>query len=1078
MSRTFRLVLAAGGALMLALPGMAQAQDGATVSGRVTAAGVPLVGASVFIEELNIGSLTREDGRYTFLVPAARVQNQTVNLTARTVGYRPQTVAITLRQGLIEQNFNLEATPLRLGEVVVTGAGTVQPVERLGTVRNTVSAEVVDRSGEQNIVQALAAKAPNVEITQQSGEAGASSYIRIRGLNTIQGTGQPLFVVDGVPIDNSTISTGTFLASTVTPNRAMDLNPNDIESIEILKGAAAGAIYGARAAQGVILITTRRGRPGATRYSARSQLSWDRVSQRIPLQQRWGLGYFDFAPEDFGLTSNDLPFAWGPELAPGTPVYDHWDAIFRSGFTMDNTLSMSGGSERTTFYLSGNRLDQNGIIVGPNNWFERSTARINASHQFRDDLTVGANVSYADSRGAFIQKGSNISGLMLGAMRSPPDFNNEEYLTPEGFHRSYRIPNPTSPVGSRGYDNPFWIANNHRNTSQVGRAYGNINVDYAATDWITLRYTLGADYSNDERLEALPPSSSDYPTGRVFRADFTTYQIDHNLLGIFTRQLTDNLEGTLTLGHNLNSRRFAQNFTQGFNWIATEGPYTLNNTIDLIPNEFRSNVHTESYLGQLELAFMERLFITGSLRNDGFSTFGVSQRRHWFPRVSAAYVFTDPNIPYVSEAKLRAAIGEAGNEPGVYQTIGAYSLANLFDGGWGPTLRPAQGGLGGVTSDLIRGQDDLGPERTRELEAGFDLGLFGGVADFSATYYNAESRDVIFLTPLAPTTGYLLQARNAARIRNQGVEMSLNLRPIIRADFAWDLGFNWATNSNLVREIRGAEFVNMPGSFFGVVGTAWEGYPLGVLRGLDFARCRYNEDNISVGGQNLNDICRAGNAPEGALYIAEDGFPIADPTERPIMNPNPKWTGSVRSNVRFLRNFQLSGLLDIRHGGQVWNGTRGALVYFGTHSDTEIRREERTFGTDYFVGPGVGQPDGKSGPVVGPGVGTAVTLDEDWWLANGGGFGDVSSHYIEDAGFVKLREVSLSYTMDNSFVRNTLGLSSLDLRIAGRNLQTWTNYSGIDPETNLGGAEVALRGIDYFNNPQTRSFVLTIGLNR
>lgn len=1056
-------------ALAVLLPAAAQAQDGATISGRVaTQAGLPLQAASVFIEELNIGTLTREDGRYTFLVPAARVQGQTVTLTARLVGYRAQSVPITLQAGLIERDFTLEDTPLRLGEVVVTGAGTVSPVERLGTVRNTVSQELVERAAEPNIVQALAGKAPNVEITQQSGEAGASSYIRIRGLNTIQGSGQPLFVVDGTPIDNSTLATGSFLASTVAPNRAMDINPHDIENIEILKGAAAAAIYGARAAQGVVLITTRRGRPGVTRYSLRSQFSVDEVNQRVPLQQRWGIGYLGFSPDDFGATPMDLPFAWGPELDPGTPRFDHWDAVFRRGNTFDNTLTLSGGSERTTFYLSAGRLDQTGIIVGPNNWFERNSARLNASHQFRDDLNIGANISYVDSRGAFIQKGSNLSGLLLGALRTPPEFDNRQYLTEDGLHRSYRLPNPTGAYTSRGYDNPFWIANAHRNNSTVGRAYGNVNVEWNPLEWLGVKYTLGADYSNDERLEALPPSSSDFPSGLINRADFVNYQIDHNLLLTGEQSLADNLIGRLTLGHNLNSQRFTQNFTTGFTWIAPQGPFSLNNTIDLVPNEFRSLVHTESYFGQAELDIGDQLYLTASLRNDGFSTFGESERRHWFPKFSAAYTFTDAdNIPGVTEGKLRAAWGMAGRAPGVYQTITAFSLANVGDGGWGPFLRPAQGGVGGVTSGLLLGQPNLRPERTAELEAGFDLGLFNGVADFSATYYDAQSRDVIFLTPLATTTGFAVQARNAARISNRGVELSLNVRPINEANTSWDLGFNWASNRNRVRAMEGVNFVDMPGAFAGAPGTAWAGFPVGVLRGFDFARCRYGEESNVVGGVDINAACQAAGAPNGALYLDGTGFPITDPTTRVIMDPNPDWTGSIRTSLRFMRSVQISALMDIRRGGQVWNGTRGALIYFGTHTDTEIRYQDVTFGENYF-----------RGPVVGPGAGMQVTLDEDWFLGNGGGFGDVASHFIEDGSFVKLREISLGYTMDNAFVRSTLGLSSLDLRIAGRNLATWTNYTGIDPETNLGGAEVALRGIDYFNNPQTRSFVFTIGLNR
>src|SRR5687768_18143654 len=270
MGRHFRLTLAvAAGALCL--PTAASAQDGATLTGRVTSeAGAPLASASVFIDGLNIGALTREDGTYSFVVPAARVQNQAAMLSARLLGYKAATVPITLSAGTITQDFRLAPNPLRLGEVVVTGAGTVTQAEKLGNVRNSVDAQDIVKSNEANVVQALAAKAPNVEVTQSSGEPGASSYIRIRGQRTITGGAQPLFIVDGVPIDNSSFSTSNFnpidelgtgeISGTTQNNRAVDLNPGDIESVEILKGPAAGAIYGARAGQGVVLITTKKGR--------------------------------------------------------------------------------------------------------------------------------------------------------------------------------------------------------------------------------------------------------------------------------------------------------------------------------------------------------------------------------------------------------------------------------------------------------------------------------------------------------------------------------------------------------------------------------------------------------------------------------------------------------------------------------------------------------------------------------------------------------------------------------------------------------------------------------------------------
>ena len=365
--RILKAFVLASGVLAL-FSGRAFAQQGATISGRVTnVAGAPIPSANVFIQGMSLGTQTDADGRYSFTVPAARVRGQTEILTARLLGFTVRSVPITLTPGEMTRDFALGPNPFQLGEIVVTGAGTSTQVEKLGNVRNAVDSAAITRSNETNIVNAIAGKAPNVEVQSQSGEPGASSFIRIRGAKTIRGTGQPLFVVDGQPIDNSTITTNGSTQSTVASNRASDINPNDIESIEILKGAAAAAIYGSRAGQGVVLITTKSGRPGATKYSLRSLFSADNVSNAVPLQTTFGQGSRGKVPKctnpalvpgDPGcrLTSG----SWGPMLAAGTPTFDHFGELFHTGTTRDNTLTVSGGNDRTLFYLSGSHLAQTG----------------------------------------------------------------------------------------------------------------------------------------------------------------------------------------------------------------------------------------------------------------------------------------------------------------------------------------------------------------------------------------------------------------------------------------------------------------------------------------------------------------------------------------------------------------------------------------------------------------------------------------------------------------------------------------------------------------------------------------------
>jgi TonB-linked SusC/RagA family outer membrane protein len=1073
------------------------AQEPATITGRVTdQSGAPIPSATVAIPDMGIGSTTRQNGEYTLLLPGARVLGQAVTLTARVIGYKPQSVLVTPTDGTVQQNFTLEANPLQLGELVVTGAGTVTQTEKLGAVRNYVGGDEIERSKESNVVQALAAKAPNVNVTQSGGEPGSSSYITIRGQRTIglpgSGQAQPLFVVDGVPVDNSSFSTTNFnlvegltageVEGTTQVNRAVDINPNDIESVEILKGPAAAAIYGSRAGQGVVLITTKKGRPGATRYSLRTTMGVDNITRDFPLQTRFGQGLGGVAPapgacDQFGSAS--CLRSWGPDLSgTGTPVFDHANEAYRTGFTTDNNLTVSGGTDRTLFYLSGEYFRNNGIFVGPNNDFTRVSIRMNGSHRMTDNLKLGANIAYADSRGNYVQRGNNTNGLQLGLLRSPPNFDNRQYLDPEtGLHRSYvyQNPPPGDLLGDRFFANPFFVLLENVNQAETGRVFGNVTADWTATSWLNFAYNLGADYSNDERLEGQPLSSTGASTiGRVTEGKLVNYQINHNLTGTANYRLNDNFAGTVTLGQSLNARNFRQLGTVGRGLVGPE-PFKLQNTVQRDPPvDAEQNVNTESYFGQATLDLYEQLYLTAALRNDASSSYSENNRRSWFPKASVAWEFTKTigQSSALSYGKLRVAYGEAGQEPSPYLTSSTYqSNVPLIGITQGTGNLPVQNGLPGLATSIVRGSEDLRPERSKEFEGGIDVGLFRDKADLSFTYYHTITDDVILLQPVAPSTGFFRKANNAAKFRNAGAEVSLNIRPITTPNFAWDIGFQWGKNKGRVLDLGGSEFVVFDPNSITPQAVAQVGQEVGVFRDFGFVRCGLsaNGPDAAIQGVDLADLC-AGQ-PQGALYLDANGLPVGDDAPRIIGNPNPDWTGSVRTGLRFHR-FSLSGLVDVRHGGDIYNGTRGALWSYGTHKDTELRGTQVVLGRD--PAPGIPQ-----GPTVGPGAGVATTLNENYFRnVVACPFTGISESCIEDGGFVKLREVTVGYTLDYSWVQRALGFSSIDLRLSGRNLFTSTNYTGYDPEVNLGGAIQASRGVDYFLMPQARSFLLSVTLNR
>jgi TonB-linked SusC/RagA family outer membrane protein len=1074
MSRFFRAVGICLGSLVAIMP--LGAQTGATLNGRVVSdAGAPVPFASVFIDGMGIGSTTREDGNYSFTVPGARVQGQNVTLSVRAIGFKTETKQIRLSQGTITTNFTLTTNPLHLGEVVVTGAGTSSSVERLGAVVSSVKSEEIVRSNELNAVQALAAKAPGVVVTSSSGDAGAASFIQIRGQKSIEGESQPLFIVDGVPVDNSSIVTTFNTAGTSAQNRMADLNPADIESVEILKGSAAGAIYGARAAAGVVLITTKRGRAGAPKWTYHTTYSSDDVTKDYPLQRLYGQGNEGVTPTCSGPGCRLTGASFGPKLGSGTPVYNHFKEMFETGSTYDNQLSLSGGTERATFYSSLGRTDQDGIIIGPNDKFSRTTGLVKGTLQLSDKLNVGATVNYASTGGSFIQKGSNLSGLLLAALRTSPEFDNRKYLDPTtGLHRSYRYPEPTatSQYLTRGYDNPFFIVYKLKNTSDVGRAFGNFNIDYTPLSWLSVKYTLGTDYSSDSRVEGLPPSNSSQPLGQLDRANYTIFQVDHNLIAQAQKSMGGWLNTSLTAGQNLNSRSYKQLQARGTNFISPD-LFELSNTIpsNLLPLDYESLVHLESYFVEGKADFWNQLYFTAGTRNDASSTFGKSVRHNWFPKASVAWEFSkklgiQTGNGLFSYGKLRAAYGQTGREPNPYQVFSGYQVG-VFGDGWTNGLNVAQAGNAGLFLSPAKGQENLKPEKNAETEFGGDFAFFDSKIDLGVTYYSSKSTDVILSLPVPPSTGYFSQVANAAELTNKGLEVSANWRALNMRDLTWNLGVQWAQNRNLVTDLRGADQFFVGGFENGVK----QGYSYGIILDYDFARCHYKEKSNVVNGVDINALCTAAKAPEGALYIDDgkndtDGFPMFDATQRVVGNPQPRWTGSVNSSLNLWKKLAVSALVDIRVGGEMWNGTKGALYNFGAHKDTEIRGSTVVFGKDY-----------RPQPTVGPGVGHPVVLDQDsWFQNNGSGFVGPAAQFVEPNGFTKLRELSLGYTLDQGFVKRS-GFNTLDVRVSGRNLFTHTKYTGIDPESNLGGA-TAWRGEEYFNNPQARSVVLSLNFSR
>ena len=1082
-------------ASVLSLPTELTAQQPVTITGDVTSdAGTPLPDASVFIQTMNLATQTRGDGKYTLVIPSARVAGQTVTLSVRLVGYTSASAQITLTGGTVTQPFKLVLNPFQLGTVVVTGAGTQATVEQLGTTRSYVTPDEIQRSNESNLVTALAAKAPSVQVTASSGQPGTSTYIQLRGLTTLTASdGQPLIVVDGLPIDNSNVmlagnAPGSLAAGNggaETVNRAMDLNPDDIENVEILKGPSAGAIYGSRAGQGVILITTKRGRAGQTHYSGKSSTSWDNVSNLPANQTVYNLGSDGATFSCAGVVNCSPPgrgASWGAVIPAGTPEYNNYNNMFTTGHVYDEAITASGGNDRTTFYVSGAYNLNRGMLTGPNDSYGRTALRFNGAQQVNSDLRLSANIAFSASNGAYLESSNSTSSLLLGAWRTPATFNNAQYLAPNGEPVSTRFENPAPGTDeiSRVYDNPFFVANNQKNTSNVARTLGNVTADYQALSWLRFSENLGADYSNDERLTSEPwtsgnsagenPISSKLATGNVNQGYIKQWSIDQTITATATHTFSKSFDGSLTLGNNENVKQYNTELTTGL-VLPSPQPYVLSNTaLPQSPGVYTSAIRLASFFGQAQASLFHQLTVTGAVRDDGASTFGINQQFSWFPKVSGAWQVIrqgDNSNSWLTSVKLRTAYGESGTQPRPYTLSNSFGSANFGDG-FTTVSTASVNGQGGVVTQAIEPNPNLATERQKEFEIGTDIGFLKNFGDLSFSYYDENTSGAIFPVPVASFTGYSEQYQNAANFWNHGFEVALNLRPIQTKLLSWDVGVNWSRNrSNVTSLPKGVQYVDMGGTggLGGITGAALVGQQVGIYYGTDVVRCGHN---VNLNGVNLDQTAGAcKGAKPGAVYLDATGLPQVDATGSYVIgDPNRNWIGSLHTGFHILK-FTVTALVDVQNGGDSYNGTAGALNYFGTSAVTLLRGHNVVYGSNYMPG-----------PVAGPGAGKSVTLDQSWFQNTDGIYTGATSLFIQPSGFAKLREVSVGYTLDMPAIQRVTSFSSIELRLSGRNLHTWTSYTGIDPETSILGSASPIRGIDYFNIPQDRSYVITVTLNR
>jgi TonB-linked SusC/RagA family outer membrane protein len=1100
------------------------------VSGRVidrkTNEGLP--GVTVLVKGTTNGASTNADGAFTIEAP------QGATLIFSSVGYMSQERALGSDATV---SVSLVADVKQLTEVVVTALGLTANRDQLGTAQATVQGTALVRSGETSVITALSGKTPGVLITRTSGDPGASANIQIRGASTITGNLQPLIVVDGIPIYNSSVGDAGIVSSNggsssnqtngvVQASRLNDINPDDIASMEVLKGAAAGAIWGTRAANGVIVITTKKGAnpDGRMSVSYRTSYGVDQINRTPSLQTTFGQGAG-------GLYNNTTSASWGDKIsdrtggvdafitsptAPGyqgyvtfpdgtrryniangtaanphggrntTDTYNQARAPFTNGYTWDNIASISGGDTRSNFYVSLGDTYQKGIAINHSD-NERTTARVNVDRQLSDKFRVALNTSYIRTRSNRVQQGSNTSGIYLGGLRTSPDYDNSHYI---GDYTdasgnifldrqvSYRnkigrtTVSPTNTFGltNAGYDNPLWTIDRVLNQTRVNRFLGSVELSYDVLPWLNFLNRTGVDTYTDQRSAYFPINATASVTGSLTQEVIQETQVNNDFIVRAHTNFGENLTVTGLVGYNLNARRSSQVGASASGFINPFSPPQLSNTpaTNRSPFNLTLEQRTAALYGQLDLGFFNQLFLSGTVRGEQASTFGPKAKSVFvYPSGSLAWQFTKLGVfaenPVLSFGKLRVSYGTVGIQPNPYLTRTYYvpADANTLVDGWGTSLDASNYG-GGFVRSTVKGNEFLRPELKKEFEGGLDLRFAQNRIGLNLTAYSNKTTDAILSVPVAASSGYTNTNANAATITNKGLEISMDGDVVKTGKFTWNLAPNFSLNRNKVTDLAGATSIFLTG-FTGTSSRAVQGYPLGALWGTAF------------------DV-----KEDGTYNTDANGFPkLADNgTERVIGNPNPQWRGGLNNTFTY-RGLSLNVLVDHVHGTDVWNGTKGALYFFGTAGElaqeTTISAAQAAKLIDYngstLASTHHANTDGSytfRGKVQNFGSGDVI-LDEQWYRNGlGNGFtGGPATPFIEHVNYTRLREVTLNYNLRQDWLRNATKLSSIDLSVTGRNIYLWTNYTGVDPETNLTGVSNG-RGLDYFNNPSTRSIIFSI----
>lgn len=1025
------------------------------ISGKVVdSAGEPIVGASVLVKEAGTGSVSDLDGKFT--VEAA----QGYTLMVSFVGYRTIEVKVTNETFYL---VTLSDDAQALNEVVVTAMGIKKERKSLGYSMQEVESDELMKVKTSNPISSLSGKVAGVNITQSSGAAGSGAQIILRG-GTSGSEGkdnQPLFVVDGVIFDNSSsvignsAFDGSMRSATTTSNRLMDINPEDIESMSVLKGPAAAALYGSRAANGVILITTKKGKEGVVEVNINSKFTSTWVKSLPKYQTQYTRGYmedqYDTDKNYTGTVFNNFAYtSWGEKSSAQT--YDNIGDFFQAGNIFDESASVSGGTKNSKFYLSGSLYDQAGVV--PETGYTKYAFRFNGEQKI-GLFTFNASAAYSDSHtdrtltGAGLY-GSSGTGALYGVYTWSPFDDMTHYLNEDGSR--YRM------FGDRldpweEKDNPYWIVNKNRIYDDINRFTGMFSIKADITKWWFLSYKLGLDQYTQRasnRLASGGVLKREWQNGMMSDNTMQFRYMAHDFMSNMSKQFGD-FDLNLLIGSTIDETKTDVTSMMAYNFSVPDFFSYANATTD--NKQFSHGASTKRLVGlfgEFRASWKNMLYLTVSGRNDWTSTLPIENRSYFYPSVSGSFVFTEllQSKNWLSDdiltfGKIRASWAKVGKDTGVYETSTALWPVGTY-----------LNGVIGVGNNWERGNPYLKPEMTKSTEFGIELSFFHNRLHLDYAYYTNDSYNQI-LSPRGPqSTGYIFCSINAGNVYNKGMELTISGTPIQTRDFTWDIGLNMAGNRGTLDglpdgmdvmyvtdvQYAGAQAASFNGGdFMGIAGTEWK-----------------RDD--------------AGN-----VILDANGMPTYSTSLAAVGNRESTFTGGLNNTLTW-KGLTFNMLWEFRVGGDVINGTQYAMDNAGVSQfSADVRNKPLT----------VTGVDADGNPV-------SNTWEADkTYMFNGvetSGYNIIQNYYqnyysketrnyITEVNSLRLRSVSLSYDLPKKLLLKTGFIKRASVSVAATNLLLFTNYNG-DPEVAAAGAGVggsSSVGFDYCGVPATSS--MSFGLN-